>query len=200
MELHEAIRRRAMVRSFSPDGIDRAVLDRLLQAALRSPTAGNSGGTAWIVLEGPRQTANYWDATTDAAWRDRNRARFEGLHRAPVVLLSYASPAAYASRYAESDKSDPRLGAGEWPVPYWFGDTAFAVMTVLLGVVDAGLAACLLGNFRGESELGRTLGVPASWRLFGAVVLGRPDGHDSRSRSLDRPLPPRSGRIHRGRW
>ena len=86
------------------------------------------------------------------------------------------------------------------PVPYWFGDTAFAVMTVLLGAVDAGLGACLLGNFRGEGELGRTLGVPASWRLFGAVVLGQPDGHDSRSRSLDRPLPPRSGRIHWGRW
>ena len=85
-------------------------------------------------------------------------------------------------------------------MPYWFGDAAFAVMTVLLAVVDAGLGACLLGNFRGEDELGQTLSVPASWRFFGAVVLGHPDGRDNRPRSLDRPLPSPGGRIHRERW
>ena len=140
VEFEEAVRRRRMVRSFSPDGVDRAVLDGLLQAALRSPTAGNSGGTAWVVLEGPEETGVYWEATTDEAWRDPNRARFVGLSRAPVVPLSYASPGAYAARYAEPDKSDPRLAAGEWPVPYWFGDAAFAVMTVLLGAVTPGWA------------------------------------------------------------
>ncbi len=200
MELDEAIRRRAMVRSFAPDGVDRALLDRLLQAALRSPTAGNSGGTAWVVLEGPEETAVYWEATTDVSWRARNKARFEGLHRAPVVLLSYASPGAYAARYAEPDKSDPRLAAGEWPVPYWFGDAAFAVMTILLGAVDAGLGACVLGNFRREEELAERLAVPEGWRLFCAVALGHPDGDDHRSASLGRPQPGRAGRVHRGKW
>jgi nitroreductase len=200
VELEEAIRRRAMVRSFAPDGVDRALLDRLLQAALRSPTAGNSGGTAWVVLEGPEETAVYWEATTDESWRARNRARFDGLHRAPVVLLSYASPGAYAARYAEPDKSDPRLAAGEWPVPYWFGDAAFAVMTMLLGAVDAGLGACVLGNFRREGELAERLAVPEGWRLFCAVALGHPDGDDHRSASLGRPQPGRAGRVHRGKW
>lgn len=200
MEFDEAVRRRRMVRSFSPDGVDRAVLDGLLQAALRAPTAGNSGGTAWVVLEGPEETGVYWDATTDEAWRDRNRARFAGLSRAPVVLLSYASPGAYAARYAEPDKSDPRLAAGEWPVPYWFGDAAFAVMTVLLGAVDAGLGACVLGNFRGEAELAERLAVPEGWCLFCAVPLGYPDGDDHRSASLGRPQPSRAERVHRGSW
>ena len=122
-----------------------------------------------------------------------------GLSRAPVVLLSYASPGAYAARYAEPDKSDPRLAAGEWPVPYWFGDAAFAVMTVLLGAVDAGLDACVLGNFRGR----RTS--PSAWPcrgrcLFCAVPLGYPDGDDHRSASLGRPQPSRAERVHRGSW
>ena len=94
----------------------------------------------------------------------------------------------------------PALGldAAEWPVPYWMGDAAFGVMTVLLCAVDAGLGACVLGNFRGEKALANTLGVPAEWRLFCAVLLGHPDGKDHPSRSLDRARPGPDERIHPG--
>jgi nitroreductase len=190
-----------MVRSFSIEPVDRGVVDRLLFAALRSPTAGNTGGTEWVVLEGPAETAVYWEAATDETWRD-SAPRWEGLRRAPVVLLAYASPGAYVARYAEADKVAAGLGADEtaWPVPYWYGDAAFGVLAVLLGAVDAGLGACMLGVFRGEAELAKTLGVPDGWRQFGAVVLGHPDGLDHRSPSLDRPLPLRAERVHYGRW
>jgi nitroreductase len=219
MDLHEAIRRRAMVRSFASDPIDPAVVDTILRAALRAPSAGNTGGTSWVLLDGETQTARYWEATTDQAWR-ASSPRSEGLRRAPVILLAYASAQAYVSRYAEPDKADPGSGPGPasvrgpapprepalgvnadaWPVPYWTGDAAFGVMTVLLAAVDAGLGACILGNFRGEEALARSLGVPDSWRLFCAVPLGHPDGKDHRSPSLDRPRPDVSERIHRGRW
>ncbi len=154
------------------------------------------------MLHGRDQTAAYWSATTDDEWRGRNRGRAEGLLRAPVVLLAYTSPATYVARYAEPDKADSGLGEGpgRWPQPYWTGDAAFGVMAVLLGAVDAGLGSCLLGAFRGEDRLAAALGVPAGWRLFGAVVVGWPDGNDRRSSSLDRSGPSRSSRIHRGRW
>ena len=202
MELHEAIRRRAMVRSFSTEPVDRAVVHRVLRAALRSPTAGNTRGTAWVVLEGPEHTAIYWDVTTDDDWRTRNRTRFEGLRRAPVVLLAYASPGAYVARYARPDKEASGLGAGPdaWPVPYWYGDAAFGVMAVLLGAVDAGLGACVLGAFRGVAQLAGVLNVPEGRRLFCAVVLGHPDGRDRPSRSRDCADPDVHERIHWGGW
>jgi nitroreductase len=201
MELDEAIRRRAMVRSFSSEPVEPAVVDRILSGALRSPTAGNSLGTCWVVLEGPEQTAVYFESTTDEEWRQRS-LRSEGLQRAPVILLAYSSPDVYLHRYSEEDKSRSGLGEGvdRWPVPYWTGDAAFGVMTALLSAVDAGLGACILGTFRGEAELGSRLGVPNGWRLFCAVALGHPDGNDRRSASLDRPGPPAAQRIHRGRW
>ncbi|HEY6474895.1 MAG TPA: nitroreductase family protein [Acidimicrobiales bacterium] len=201
MELLEAVRRRAMVRSFLSQPVDAAQLDRLLLGALRAPTAGNTRGTAWVVLEGT-QTATYWETTTDEAWRARNAEWASGLARAPVVLLAYASPAAYVARYAERDKADSGLGEGpdRWPVPYWFGDAAFGVMSVLLGAADAGLGACFLGVFRGERALAESLGVPAEWRLFGAVVLGHPDGASHRSSSFDRNGTAPADRIHRGSW
>jgi nitroreductase len=205
VELHEAIRRRAMVRSFRDAPVDRAVLDRILEAALRAPTAGTTGGTAWVVLQGPDETAAYWETTTDPAWRaGAGSARWPGLRRAPVVLLAYSSAAAYVARYAEPDKSDrdPGLGTSEeaWPVPYWTGDAAFGVMTVLLAVVDAGLGATVLGAFKGSAALAQRLGVPDQWRQFCAVVLGHPDGGDNRSASLDRAVPPPAARLHYGRW
>lgn len=202
MEFSEAVLRRHMVRSFDTTPVDPAVVDRVVLQALRSPTAGNTGGTAWVVLEGSDQTARYFDATTDAAWRAAHPTWDAGLRRAPVVLLAYASADAYVSRYAEPDKAAAGLGEGfeRWPVPYWTGDAAFGVMTALLSAVDAGLGACVLGAFRGEAELARVLGVPGGWSLFCAVVLGHPDGDDRRSPSLDRPLPPPSARLHRGGW
>lgn len=202
MELHEAIRRRAMVRSFSPAPLDPALVDRLVDAALRSPTAGNASGTAWVVLEGAAQTAVYFDATTDEAWRAAHPEWSDGLRRAPVVLLAYVSPGAYVARYAEPDKAPSGLGAGPeaWAVPYWYGDAAMGVMAVLLAAVDAGLGACFLGAFRGSNVLAEQLGVPESWLLYGAVALGRPGDGDHRSASLDRPRPPRTERVHRGRW
>ncbi len=155
MDLHEVIQRRAMVRSFSAEPVDPGVLDRLLTAALRSPTAGNTRGTAWVVLEGPEQTSAYFDTTTDEAWRARHPEWADGLAHAPVVLLAYTSPDAYVARYAEPDKVAAGLGTrtAAWPIPYWIGDAAFGVMTVLLAAVDAGLGACVLGAFRGESAL-----------------------------------------------
>jgi nitroreductase len=222
MELHEAIRRRAMVRSFSDRPVAPGVVDTLVRAALRAPSAGNTAGTQWVVLAGPAETARYWEATTDAAWR-ASSPRWEGLGRAPVVLLAYSSAEAYVARYAEPDKAlggpggqaagtgpadgpgpagGPDLGADadEWPVPYWTGDAAFGVMTVLLAAVEAGLGACVLGNFRGEAALAQALEVPEGWRLFCAVPVGYPDGNDHRSPSLDRPRPDPSARIHRGSW
>jgi nitroreductase len=201
MEFLETVRRRAMVRSFAQDDIEPEVVDRILRAALRAPSAGYTRGTAWVVLRGREETSRYWDATTDEAWRRRS-PRWVGLQRAPVILLAYSSASAYVERYAEADKASSGLGqeAGTWPVPYWTGDAAFGVMTALLAAVDARLGACFLGNFRGESDLATSLGVPEDWELFGSVLIGRPDGGDHRSTSLERTSPDMNARVHHGRW
>ena len=199
MELSEVAKRRRMTRNFTGRPPDPGVVDRLLQAALRAPSAGNTQGREFVVLEGPDQTGPFWEATTDEAWRSASR-RFAGLSRAPVVVLPFADPEAYVARYREPDKVRGDGREVEWVVPYWYVDAAFATMTLLLGATEAGIGAAFLGNFRGESRLHEALGVPDRMRWLGAVLLGEAAEPDPPSSSAARPRRTLDESVHRGFW
>jgi len=199
VELSEAVRRRRMTRNFSGRPLDPDVVDTLLADALRAPSAGNTQGCELVVLTGPVETARYWEATTDEAWRSRS-GRFEGLARAPVVVLPFADPEAYAARYREPDKARPDGTPVEWVVPFWFVDAAHLSMTLLLGAADRRIGAAFLGNFRGEESLRTALGVPDRFRWLGAVLLGEAARPDPPSTSLARGRRPFAEVVHRGGW
>jgi nitroreductase len=188
-----------MTRNFSGRPPGPGELDRLLEGALRSPSAGNTQGREFVVLEGTDETAQYWSATTDPAWRDRS-PRFAGLARAPVIVLPFADPDAYVARYREPDKVRPDGTDVDWVVPFWFVDAAFATMALLLGAADRGLGAAFLGNFRGEERLREVLGVPGRLRWLGAVLLGEASEPDPPSSSAGRPRRTVADSVHRGSW
>jgi len=199
MELTEAIRRRRMTRNFSDRPLPDGLVDRALADALRSPSAGNTQGAEFVVLEGSTQTDRYWRATTDEAWR-RDSHRYQGLRKAPVIVLAYADPARYVNRYREPDKARTDGADVAWVVPFWYVDVAFATMTLLLRAADEGIGAAFLGNFRGESELRSVLGVPEHMVWMGAVLLGEPATPDPPSASLTRGRRPFADAVHRGGW
>jgi nitroreductase len=191
--------RRRMVRAFTDEPVDPAVVDELLDLARRAPSAGNSQGTAFVVLDTPAAVAGYWQLTLSP----ERRASFgwPGLLDAPVLIVAICSPEVYVDRYAEADKAGTGLGEGAaaWPVPYWFVDAGMALEHVLLGAVEAGLGACLFGLFEHEADVLRGLGVPAGWRAVGTVALGHaaPDRPGLSAARARRPLP---DVVHRGRW
>jgi len=202
LELSEALRRRHMVRAFGPDPVDPATVDGLLDAARRAPSAGNTQAVRFLVLDTPAAVAGYWDLTLPV----ERRATFAwpGLVAAPVLVVVLVDPAAYVDRYAEPDKAVTGLGAGPeaWAVPYWWVDAGAAIQNLLLGVVDAGLGACLFGLFAHEETVLRAHGVPVGWRAAGTVALGPlPVPAASRpGRSATRTRPPLRAVVHRGRW
>jgi nitroreductase len=199
VELTDAIRHRRMVRAFETTPVDPVVVDALVDLARRSPSAGNSQGCAFVVLQGPEQTARYWDTTLPP---DR-RAAFGLPHLldAPVLVLVLTRPATYVERYAEPDKADAGLGEDEaaWSVPYWWVDAGAAVEHLLLGAVDAGLGALFFGVFDHELTLLAELGVPAGWRAVGTVAMGRPLPEQPPS-SAARGRKPRDEVVHHGIW
>ncbi len=203
MELSEAIKKRRMVRSFSPESIPDELIDRLISYARNAPSAGNTAGWAAIALTDQHSMSLLWDAVTDTEWRATSK-RWEGLSKAPAAIVMLANPANYTSRYSMPDKSasglgNPPHGGGEdsWPVPYWFVDAGSASMLIMLGAHEAGIGSLFLGNFRGEKRLKETLGIPDSWRYIGTILLGYDDGNDYASQSVKNR---RNNLVFHGRW
>jgi nitroreductase len=199
MELSEVVRRRRMTRAFTDAPVASDVLDRLLDAGRRAPTAGFSQGVEVLVLEGPTQTERFWSCTFDAATRET--FRWQGLFRAPVLVVPFASAEAYLRRYAESDKATTGLGEGveRWPVPFWLTDAAMAAENILLAAVDERLGALFFGIFSGEEALRAEFGVPEAYRPIGAIALGHP-APDEPGRSAGRPRKALAEFVHRGSW
>jgi nitroreductase len=199
MDFGDVVRARRMVRSYSDRVVEPELVDRLIDLARRAPSAGNSQGWNFVVLEGPAQTAKLWDVTMPAP-ETRAAFRWQGLLTAPVIVLPIANRDAYTSRYSEPDKVRTGLGnAANWTVPYWQVDTAFATMTLLHAATDAGLGALFFGVFHRADELLASLGVPDGNELIGAIALGWPDD-DEPGRSSDRPRRELTNVIHRGAW
>jgi nitroreductase len=199
MEFEQAVRRRRMVRSYTREPVAPAVVDEICDLARRAPTAGNTAGVDFLVLEGDAAAA-YWDVTLPAERRDG--FAWPGLLAAPVLVVVWVDPDAYVSRYREPDKDRTGLGAGAsaWPVPYWFVDGGAAVMTILLAAQDRGLGACFFGMFDHEGAVRRRFGVPPDRRGVGTVALGHPAADDRPSSSARRGRPPLDDVLHRGWW
>jgi nitroreductase len=188
-----------MVRAFTDEPVDPGAVDALIDLARRAPSAGNSQGWAFVVLEGREQTDRYWSITLPPERREA--FRWPGLVAAPVLVVALVRPDAWVERYAEPDKDTVGLGAGTsgWTVPYWWVDGGMAVEHLLLGAVDAGLGACFFGLFDHEAAVLAALAVPDGWRALGAIALGHP-ATDEPGRSARRPRRPLDEVVHRDHW
>ncbi len=199
VQLAEALRRRRMCRSFDGEAVPAPLLEEVLAAAQRAPSAGFTQGSEFVVLEGAEQTDRFWEHASDPAWRAR--PTWPGLLRAPVVILPLAHKQAYLDRYREPDKESlGKQHEADWAVPYWLVDAAFATMLMLLAAVDAGLGAAFIGLQRDEAALLAALAVPEGFQPIGAVLIGWPDGKDRPSPSLARGRRPAEKLVHRGSW
>lgn len=200
MTVSDALGDRRSCRSFAPESLDAGLLDDLVDAARRTPTAGNCQGVEFLALEGA-DAAAYWETTLSA----ERRAAFPwpGLLVAPAIVVPFGIPSRYLARYAETDKAATGLGdASEaWSVPYWLTDAAFAALALQLLVVELGLGCCFFGLFEHEDAVRRRFGVPDEARAVGAIAVGHPEPSGARSsRSTTRGRRPLDEVLHRGSW
>jgi nitroreductase len=190
-----------MVRSFTDDPVPPDVVERLVENAMRAPSAGFSQGWAFLVLDTAEDTERFWTATfgSDAA---RREFRWQGLFRAPLLVVPMSHKDAYLDRYAEPDKGWTDRAESHWPVPYWDIDTGMAALLVLLTAVDAGLGALFFGIFpNGLPRFRDAFGVPEAYTPIGAIAVGWRDGaSDAPSPSLSRGRRSPDQVVHRGQW
>ena len=196
MEFTELVKKRRMVRNFSPDSVDPAVIDRIVALARHAPSAGFTQGQYFVVVTRTELKGQIAELCGEASYV---RGGFHNwISGAPVLIVPCTSEAAYHRRYQESDKVGSDGKEIDWPVPYWHMDVGCAVMLLLLAVVDAGLAAGFAGTHQTEG-LKSLLNIPAEVTPVGVIPVGHPLP-DKRSPSLKRGRKPDALYVHRERW
>lgn len=155
MELFEAIKKRRSVRRFEPQKeVARGLVEKLLEAAVEAPSAGNlQVWRFWVVSnkelkEKLAQAAYYQD--------------FVAL--APVVIVVGADLDQAFRGYGERGKN-----------VYALQDTAAAAENILLAASDLGLGSCWVGAFD-ERAVSEVLGLPPSIRPLAILPIGYPVG------------------------
>lgn len=170
--LDDLLRRRRMVRRFRPDPVPAPLVERLLTAAARVPSAGDTQPWAFVVVRDAARRAQLGRAALNQMF----------VATAPVVIVVCAEQARSRARYHERGDR------------YALIDTAFASLLLLLAVVEHGLGACFVGAFD-DAEVARVLGLPGDVLPVGIIPVGYPA-----ESPRGRPRRPLRELVHRERW
>jgi nitroreductase len=196
MEFEQVVRRRRMVRSYTQEGVDREVVDRILDWARRAPSAGFTQGCYFIAVDDASTRRRIAELADEPDYVSRGFDPW--LSSAPVHVVVCVSEADYHDRYRQPDKLTEDGTEIEWPVPYWYVDAGGALLLILLGAVEEGLAAGFFGVHR-LPELRGLLGIPEDVTPIGVVTMGTP-APERRSGSSKRGRKPLEEVVHWGRW
>ncbi len=201
MEFQEVVRKRRMVRAFDSTPLPRAVVERIIRNAQRGPSSGYTQGFEFLIFDGQEMTAKFWKHIVS---QERgNPAANAQVTSAPLIIVPFAHSQAYVRRYLEPDKSlVVRKTAEDWPAPYWFIDTAFAAMLVLLTAVDSGLGAYYFSLGATNMEIPpfqKAFNIPKEYYPIGAIAIGYPLP-DSRSPSPKRGRRSKLEVMHFAKW
>jgi len=187
MDVMDAIHTRRSTKAFDPAPIEKALLEKVLDAAQWAPSAMNLQPVRyWVVTDGelvreleqrvyqfglrikklfPIVKLLVKDFRGAAGKRTLTTIRADAFHDAPVVVLSGA-------RRGESSQAAK--------------DSALAAMNLQLAAHAVGLGSCYIGWLKTVNrmpDMKKKLGIPADVEIFDGVVLGKPSG--------ERKAPPR---------
>lgn len=150
MDFFAAIDQRHCVREFSQRVPDDALIDSLLDAAIRAPSAGNLQPWHFYVVR-------------DAAVRERLSAAARSqphVAAAPVVIVLCADPELSAVRYGKRGRK-----------LYCIQDVAAAAENLFLAAAASGAAGCWVGAFD-EGEVARIVSAPRRRRPLVMIPIG----------------------------
>jgi nitroreductase len=151
MDFWEVLEKRRSVREFDPDrDVSAEQIDRLLEAAIMAPTAGDRQPWHFVVVRDA--------ATKDAVSRTALRQSF--ITAAPVMIVVCGEP----------ERSGARKGQ-EMAELHTVQDTSAAVQNILLAATDAGLGSCWVSALR-EDELRQVLGLSEIYRPLAIIPIG----------------------------
>jgi len=197
MHFEQLVRKRRMVRNFQHKPIDRSTINRILEIAQHSPSAGFSQGWAYVVVTDPDLKKRIGRIQGEEDFYAAKRFH-KFVSEAPALIVVCTCEQLYHERYREADKLKEDGTEIEWPVPFWYFDIGCACMLIFLAAVSEGLATAFTGIFRAE-EMRRLLDIPTHFHPVGVISIGYA-AMDRKSPSLRRGRRPMNEIVHYEHW
>jgi nitroreductase len=167
VDFWQVVERRHSVRDFDATvDVSPETIDRILQAAVRAPSAGNRQPWHFFVVRDPKAK----QGLASAAYGQ------EFIAQAPVAVVVCTDPEQSAGRYGRRGRE-----------LYCLQDTAAAAEHILLAAVAAGYGGCWVGAFD-ERRAARVLDLAHHLRPVAILPIGKPMGEPV-TRTSRQPLP-----------
>ena len=168
--VQKAIFARRSIRTFTDRPVERAVVERLLDAATQAPNHRLTRPWRFFVLDRPGQMRDRLaQLAEDVAWRSlpeprderaraRARAKAAEILAVPVLIIAYSVPGRDADETREN-----------------YAAVACALQNLQLAAVEEGLASgWSTGGITRAPEFREVLGAEPGWELVGALYVGYP--------------------------
>ncbi len=153
MEFDEIIAKRKSIRSFKPTFIDELKLMRILDNAIRAPSAGNMQPWEFIIIRDAEMKHKLAEASLHQYF----------IVEAPVIIVVCYNIRRSASRYG-------RRGAEFYSII----DASLASQNIMLSAINEGLGSCFIGAFN-DDRVVDLLKLPTGIRPLGIIPIGYPD-------------------------
>jgi len=201
--LYALLATRRSRRRFSPAPVDRAVIERLLAAAVTAPSSTNRQPWRFTVVTQParrREIAAAVRARADemkaiiarghhaADFGDYSDFFHEPLESAAAIIIpQYREHEDLIASFIASGGGDPSRFTTSAAMQAELASTSAAVMLLLVAAQAEGLGACwMAGPMIARDEICRLCEIAPPWRMLGAVALGHPDAAASPAASPGR--------------
>jgi nitroreductase len=152
MDLSRAIKGRRSIRSFKHEEIPQRLVDKLLEAAILAPSAGNIQPWEFILVTKQELKEGLVKAALNQDF----------ISEAPVVIVVCANETRSAERYGSRGKA-----------LYCLQDTAAAIQNMHLTAYSLELGTCWVGAFN-EDETRHVLQIPEGVRPVAIIPVGYP--------------------------
>lgn len=196
MDFLDVVRKRRMVRSFTPEPVPDDVIERIVALGQRAPSAGFSQGVTYVTVTNEVTRKRIGEIAGEHGYVAAGFDPF--ISQAPVQIVICTSEQIYQDRYSEPDKRRAAARDPMWPVPYWHVDAGCSLMMILLGAVNEGLGSAFVG-VHDPDALRSLLGIPEEHVPIGIVMIGHA-APDKRSGSLKRGRRSLDEVLHREKW
>lgn len=172
MSALEAINTRCSVRQYSPERLDRATVQRLLEAAVRAPTAIHAEPWVFMVIQDPQLLRQLSDASKAVFVEEIHHAHMD---RGGHALEAFRHPE-FNIFY---DASTLVLICGNTAGPYVVADCWLAAENLMIAAHARGLGTCVIGSAvtgANAPAMKARLGIPRELTVVAPIIVGVPSG------------------------